>query len=79
MSSHETRWARGFAEQDASLCSVNGDLIGSDPVHFSQTFERDAPMALTPEEIGLACSILGVEVPPTHVVDTLRVKCGKRV
>jgi tRNA-intron lyase len=34
--------------------------------------EHDSPLALIPEEIETACRILGVEVPVTHQINTLK-------
>lgn len=53
---------------------ISGELIGADMFFPSQNIDHGPPMCLSPEEVPLACEVLGLVVPETHVIDTLKAR-----
>jgi hypothetical protein len=53
---------------------IGGELVGADMGFPAQNITHGPPLSLSPEETPVACEILGVDLPATHVVDTLRAR-----
>ncbi len=53
---------------------IAGELVGADMGFPAQNITHGSPLSLSPEETPIACEVLGIELPETHVVDTLRAR-----
>ncbi len=53
---------------------VSGELVGADLGFPAQNISHGPPLSLSPEEVPLACEVLGIPLPTSHALDTLRAR-----